>query len=73
MTDEEEFKQRTEALHETWDQREMSVAPHRSPTFFNWFVKEKSSDIITSMLLPLREAAGLGSPPSPFIPMQVKA
>ena len=66
MTDEEEFKQRTEALHETWDQREMSVAPHRSPTFFNWFVKEKSSDIITSMLLPLREAAGLGSPPSPF-------
>ena len=66
MTNEEEFEQRIEALHETWDQQEMSVVPHRSPTFFNWFVKEKSSDIKSSMLLPLREAAGLGSPPSPF-------
>ena len=66
MMNEEEFEQRIEALHETWDQREMSVAPHRSPMFFNWFAKEKSSDLKSSMLLPLREAAGLGSPPSPF-------
>ena len=47
---------------------------HSTPLFFfNWFVKEKSGDIKNSMLLSLREAAGLGSPPSPFTPIQVKA
>jgi len=66
MTNEEEFEQRVKSLHEVWDQREISVAPHRSPVFFDWFVKEKSIDVKNSMLLPLREAAGLGSPPSPF-------
>ena len=58
----EEFEQRIKSLHETWNQREMSVAPHRSPVFFDWFIKEKSADVKNSMLLPLREAAGLGTP-----------
>ena len=66
MENEEEFERRIKSLHETWNHREMSVAPHRSPVFFDWFVKEKSSDVKNNMLLPLREAAGLGSPPSPY-------
>ena len=66
LANEEEFEQRIKSLQETWNQREMSVAPHRSPVFFDWFVKEKSADVKNSMLLPLREAAGLGSPPSPY-------
>ena len=66
MANEEEFEQKIKSLHETWNQREMSVAPHRSPVFFDWFIKEKSADVKNSMLLPLREAAGLGSPPSPY-------
>ena len=44
----------------------MSVGSQHTPVFFNWFVKEKSGNIKNSMLLSLREAAGLGSPPSPF-------
>lgn len=35
MMDVEVFEQKIEALHETWDQQEVSVAPHRSPVFFN--------------------------------------
>ena len=62
LANDEEFEQRIECLHETWNQREMSVAPHRSPVFFDWFLKEKSADVKNSMLLPMREAAGLGSP-----------
>jgi len=38
------------------------VAPH--PVFFDWYVKEKSNDVKSSMLLPLREKVGLGSLPS---------
>ena len=66
MANEEEFEHRIKSLHETWNQREMSVALHRSPVFFDWFVKEKSSDVKNSMLHPLRQAAGLDSPPSPY-------
>ena len=58
MTTDEEFEQRLKSLQETWDQQERLVASHRSPVFFDWFVKEKSSDVKGSMLLPLREAAG---------------
>lgn len=72
MMNEEEFEQRIEALHETWDQQEMSAVPHHSPVFFNWFMKVMLT-VISSILLPLREAAGLGSPSPPFILMQVRA
>lgn len=72
LANEEEFEQRIKSLQETWNQREMSVAPHRSPVFFDWFVKEKSADVKNSMLLPLREAAGLGSLRLHIIPTQAK-
>ena len=63
---EEEFDHKLQVLQETWNHRERSVTPHHAPTFYNWFVKEKAKDIKSSMLMSLREAAGLGSPPSPF-------
>ena len=63
---EEEFDHRLQDLQGTWNSHERSVNPHHVPSFFNWFVKEKAGDIKSSMLLSLREAAGLGSPPSPF-------
>ena len=62
----EEFDAKLEAYHEIWDKRESAVHPTRSPVFYEWFVSEKGSEIKESMLLPVREAAGLGSPPSPF-------
>ena len=63
---EEEFDHKLQVLQETWNLRERSVTPHHVPTFYNWFVKEKAKDVKSSMLMSLREAAGLGSPPSPF-------
>ena len=62
----EEFDAKLEAYHEIWDKRESAVHPTRSPVFYEWFVSEKGSEIKESMFLPVREAAGLGSPPSPF-------
>ena len=55
-----------QALQENWNRREHSVSSNRLPMFYNWFVKEKTRDIKSSMLMSLREAAGLGSPLSPF-------
>ena len=63
---EEEFDEKLQALQEQWNCREKSVVPSCPPTFYHWFVKEKSTDIKSNMLLSLREAAGLGSPPSPY-------
>ena len=65
-TSPEMFDQKLEELHVVWDKREKLVSPHHQPCFFEWFSREKASDIKESMLLPLRESAGLGSPPSPF-------
>lgn len=36
------------------------------PSFFHWIVANKSPEIIENMLRPIREAAGLGCPPSPY-------
>ena len=55
-----------QVLQKTWNYRERSVTPHYVPTFYNWFVKEKAKDVKSSVLMSLREAAGLGGPPSPF-------
>jgi len=63
---EEEFDHKLQDIEAIWNVRERSVNPHYEPSFFNWFVKEKADDIKSSMLMSLREAAGLGSPPSPF-------
>jgi len=63
---EEKFDHRLQDIKATYNVREGSVNPHHKPSFFNWFVKEKADDVKSSILLSLREAAGLGSPPSPF-------
>ena len=55
-----------QVLEKTWNYRERSVTPHHVPTFYNWFVKEKAKDVKSSVLMSLRESAGLGGPPSPF-------
>ena len=62
----EVFDKKLEVLHAKWDKREKLDAPHRDPSFFKWFLREKVGDVKDSMLLSLREAAGLGSPLSPF-------
>ena len=65
-TSTEEFTTKLEAYREVWNERESAVNPTRPPTFFKWFASEKASEVKDSMIRPVREAARLGSPPSPF-------
>ena len=62
----EDLESKLAGFQKVWDDREVASNRSRSPAFFEWFRKEKTRDIKDSMLLPVREEAGLGSPPSPF-------
>jgi len=64
--DSQDFQQRLEGLQDVWDSREQECNPTKVPSFFDWFVANKSQEIIENMLRPIREAAGLGCPPSPY-------
>ena len=63
--DDEAFAAQLMSLQEVWDQRETQVTK-ADPTFYSWFLKHCSSVVQHSMLTPVREGAGLGSPPIPF-------
>lgn len=60
----EDFEIKLSDYQNVWDDRELASNPSRSPSFFKWF--QKAGDMKDSMLLLVRERAGLGSPPSPF-------
>jgi len=60
------FEEKLEELQDVWDAREQACNPTMTPTFFDWFITHKSEEIVSSMLRPIREAAGLGCPPSPY-------
>ena len=49
------FDEKLAELKVTWNER--------SSSFYEWFVKEKASIFKASVIRPVREAAGLGSPP----------
>ena len=52
------------SLEKVWNDRESSF--HTPPEFHSWF-RQYSRDVIAkSMLRPIREKAGLGSPPEPY-------
>ena len=52
------FDEKLAELKVTWNER--------SSSFYEWFVKEKASIFKASVIRPVREAAGLGSPPIQF-------
>ena len=60
------FQQRLEALQDVWDSREQECNPGKEPSVFNWFVANKCEEMVDNMLRPIREAAGLGCPSSPY-------
>ena len=64
--DTEAFQGKLEALQEKWDGRERKCNPGKKPVFFNWFVSNKADEMAANMLRFVREAAGLGCPPSPY-------
>ena len=67
--DAQSFNSQLQQLHDVWDEREKSAFCDRkeyNPTFYTWFVKNKSEDFCNHTLRGLREDVGLGSPPVPF-------
>lgn len=60
------FEEKLEELQDIWDEREQGCNPGKTPAFFDWFITNKAKEIVSNMLRPIREAAGLGCQPSPY-------
>ena len=63
-SNEEEFTQKLEVLEKQW--YELEKAHNARQGFYDWFVRNKSTTIMQTMIKPVREEAGLGSPPESF-------
>ncbi|CAB4041088.1 Hypothetical predicted protein, partial [Paramuricea clavata] len=65
--DEDDFQNKQENLEELWNTREAQCGgSNRDGTFYEWFVKEKATQIKESMLKPIRIEAGLGNIPREY-------
>lgn len=64
-TDEACFNQKLEELKSEWEQNE-DKNPSCVPGFYEWFCTYKVESILSGMLKPIREEAGLGFPPTNF-------
>ena len=62
--DEDELDGMITSLQDVWNHREETF--HFPPSFHSWFVKNCRNTIAKNMLRPVRESAGLGSPPEPY-------
>jgi len=60
----EEFLQKLDILERWWD--EIAKTCSAQPGFYDWFTRNKAATILQTMLKPVREEAGLGSPPDAF-------
>ncbi len=60
MSDDCDFKDKLDLLINKWSELELCTP------FCSWFTKNKVDVICRSMLKPVREEAGLGSPPDRF-------
>lgn len=58
------FYQKLEDLWKEWEALEEKSGCHGN--FYDWFHKYKVDSIVSGMLRPIREDAGLGVPPSTF-------
>ena len=70
--DEAMFDVQLHTMKEHWDHKEQALT-NSTPTFHGWFVKNCAETIRTAMLAPIRIAAGLGSPPSPYYTNSVES
>lgn len=57
--DSDDFYAKLCSLEKVWNDRER-VITNQEPSFYDWFVPNVSDTILTSMLKPLRQKAGLG-------------
>ena len=49
-----------------WKSNGMKLKYGAQPGFYEWFTRNKMTTIMQTMMKPVREEAGLGSPPEPF-------
>ena len=61
----EEFNKKLQMLEKRWNEIE-SCNPQITPGFHGWFLQYKADIMKSTMLRPVREEAGLGSPPQQF-------
>ena len=61
----EEFDEMLLNLSPIWEKREAEFSS-RKPSFHAWFSKYHAKDVRSSMIVPIRESAGLGHPPAHF-------
>ena len=61
---EDEFSHKLEVLEKRWNEVEKMYGAQ--PGFYEWFTRNKMTTIMQTMMKPVREEAGLGSPPEPF-------
>ncbi len=59
----EDFDRRLSQLETKWDDIEKVVHPHQKPCVHHWIVNNVADVMKESMIAPVRESAGLGSPP----------
>ena len=64
--DSSDFAERLDNLEEEWSKREKECNSPKGCSFFLWFKRYKADEILSDLLRPIREAAGLGSPPAPY-------
>lgn len=63
---EQEFDEKLQALEQTWNDRELPYCPSSGPRFYNSFCTYQAEVIKHHMRRDVREAVGLGCPPSVF-------
>ena len=56
----DKFDQCLNALKQTWDAVEKATTGTTLPKFFAWFCKTQVTDLKQSLMLPIRQDAGLG-------------
>jgi hypothetical protein len=61
----EDFDSKLASLKSVWRQRELSDG-NCTPGFYEWFLEHKADTLKCSAIRPVREKAGLGSPPELF-------
>ena len=59
------FYKKLEEMRKIWEAKEKESSDC-IPGFYSWFCEHKVDSIVSGMLKPVREEAGLGSPPSSF-------
>ena len=61
-----DFDLRLSSHREKWDSLEQSIHPQKDPQVYRWILKNEAATMKESMIAPVRESAGLGSPPTKY-------